>query len=274
MLSAEWPLDGPIDLLGTLRPLVRGQGDRTIRLLRDEAWWTTRTSSGPATLRLRVGAGRLRADAFGPGGTAVLERAPRLIGLDVWGAASTAIEPRHPIVREMLRRYPGLRASRTEAVLDALVPAILEQKVTGGEARHVWHGLVRRYGEAAPGPPELGLRLAPSPAILVALPYHAYHPLGLERRRAELIRSVASRAAWFEAIAELPLAEAHRRLLSVPGIGPWTSAEVAVRALGDADAVSVGDFHLPNLVSWLLAGEPRGDDARMLALLEPYRGQR
>ncbi len=60
----------------------------------------------------------------------------------------------------------------------------------------------------------------------------------------------------------------------MPGIGPWTAAEVGVRALGDADAVSVGDFHLPNLVAYALAGEPRGNDARMLELLEPYRGQR
>ena len=51
-------------------------------------------------------------------------------------------------------------------------------------------------------------------------------------------------------------------------------AETARSAFGDPDAVSVGDFHLPNLVSWALAGEPRGDDARMLELLEPFRGQR
>jgi len=50
--------------------------------------------------------------------------------------------------------------------------------------------------------------------------------------------------------------------------------EVAVRALGDLDAVSVGDFHHKNLVSWALAGEPRGTDARMLELLAPYAGRR
>ena len=62
--------------------------------------------------------------------------------------------------------------------------------------------------------------------------------------------------------------------MAVPGIGPWTAAEVGVRALGDADAVSVGDFHLPSMVTWALAGEPRGTDERMIELLEPYRGQR
>jgi 3-methyladenine DNA glycosylase/8-oxoguanine DNA glycosylase len=55
------------------------------------------------------------------------------------------------------------------------------------------------------------------------------------------------------------------------GVGPWSVAEVARIGLGDADAVSVGDFHVPNLVAWALAREPRGTDERMLALLQPYR---
>jgi 3-methyladenine DNA glycosylase/8-oxoguanine DNA glycosylase len=67
---------------------------------------------------------------------------------------------------------------------------------------------------------------------------------------------------------------ARERLQAFPGVGPWTAAEVARIALGDADAVSVGDYHLPHLVGWALAGEARGTDERMLELLEPYRGQR
>jgi 3-methyladenine DNA glycosylase/8-oxoguanine DNA glycosylase len=49
---------------------------------------------------------------------------------------------------------------------------------------------------------------------------------------------------------------------------------VTLRALGDPDAVSVGDFHLPNVVAYALAGEPRANDGRMLELLEPWRGHR
>jgi 3-methyladenine DNA glycosylase/8-oxoguanine DNA glycosylase len=156
--------------------------------------------------------------------------------------------------------------------MEALVPAIIEQKVTGTEARRAYRALVRVHGEPAPGP--AGLRLPPSPDTIAALPYHAFHPLGLERRRADTLRRVASRARALEAAVALPLADAYRRLMALPGIGPWTAAEVGRSALGDPDAVSVGDFHLPNLVSWALAGEPRGDDSRMLELLEPYRGQR
>jgi 3-methyladenine DNA glycosylase/8-oxoguanine DNA glycosylase len=177
-------------------------------------------------------------------------------------------------VADLDRRFAAVRIPRSEAVLEALVPAILEQKVTGEEARRVFRGLVRTFGEPAPGPRELRLRLPPAPERLAATPYHAFHPLGLERRRAELVARVARRAAWFEAIVDLPIEDVYRRLTALPGIGPWTAAEVAFRALGDRDAVSVGDFHTPNLVSRALAGEPRGDDARMLELLEPYRPQR
>ena len=276
MIRRELPVDGPFDLRGTLSPLVRGNGDRTIRVASGDAWWGTRTARGTATLHLSVGQGALTAEAWGEGAELALERAGRLVGLEPGRQAAAALTSvDHGRIAALARRHPGVRTVRTESVFDALVAAIVEQKVTGAEAHRVWHGLVRTYGEPAPGPgADVGLRLFPAPATLAALPYYAFHPLGLEKRRAELIRAVAARAAWFEAIVDLPLPDAYARLLAVPGIGPWTAAEVAVRALGDDDAVSVGDFHLPHVVAWALAGEPRGSDARMLELLEPYRGRR
>jgi 3-methyladenine DNA glycosylase/8-oxoguanine DNA glycosylase len=276
MIRRELPLDGPMDLRSTLSPLVRGHGDRTVRVGIQEAWWTTRTASGPATLRLSVATGVLTAEAWGAGAELALERAGRLVGVEPARPPTAALATvDHARIAGLARRHPGVRTLRTESVFDALVAAIMEQKVTGSEAHRVWGGLVRTHGEPAPGPgADLGLRLLPAPATLARLPYYAYHPFGLERRRAELIRAVAARASWFEAIVDLPLPEAYARLLAVPGIGPWTAAEVAVRALGDDDAVSVGDYHIPNLVAWALAGERRGDDTRMLELLEPYRGRR
>ena len=263
-------LDGPLDLPATLGPLVRGHGDRTIRLARDRAWWATRTDAGPATVALTVGRSRLRADAWGAGAELALGRVPRLFA-DGTGTLADAVDPR---IVTLSRRRPGVRVLRTGAVLESLIAAILEQKVTGTEAHRAWHGLVRRYGEPAPGPPELGLRLLPAPATLASLPYWAYHPLGLERRRAELIRAISRDASALERLVDAPLPVAYARLRAIPGIGPWTAAEVGVRALGDIDAVSVGDFHLPHLVAYALAGEPRATDARMLELLEPYRGRR
>lgn len=266
----ELALEGPLDLAASLGPLVRGHGDRTIRLASGRGWLATRTRDGVATLGLGVAGRRLTAHAWGPGADRALEAVPQLFsaGTETLGDAAD------PLVVALSRRRPGVRILRTCAVFESLVPAILEQKVTGGEAHRAWRGLVRRYGEPAPGPPELGLWVLPAPSTLAALPYWSYHTLGVERRRAELIRAIAQRVSTFEAIVDLPFVDGYRRLQAVQGIGPWTAAEVGVRALGDVDAVSVGDFHLPHLVAFALAGEPRATDTRMLELLEPYRGRR
>jgi 3-methyladenine DNA glycosylase/8-oxoguanine DNA glycosylase len=271
MLARTYPMIGPLDLRKTLAPLGRGPGDQTIRFAAGRASRASRTPEGPATVSLVLSGDELRAEAWGPGAEWALDAVPALVGLR---DEQAALDHAHPTIAHLARRFPGVRIPRTGVVLESLVPAILEQKVIGEEARRALFELVRRHGEIAPGPRELGLRLPPAPPVLASLPYYAYHPLGVERRRAELIQRVAARASWFEAIVQMPFADAYRRLTAVPGIGPWTAAEVGVRALGDVDAVSVGDFHLPNLVAFALAGEPRGTDARMLELLEPYRGQR
>jgi 3-methyladenine DNA glycosylase/8-oxoguanine DNA glycosylase len=268
MIRRRIALRRPLDLVTTLGPLAHGRGDRTIRLARAEAWVAFRTPSGPATVRIRLeSAGTTVATAWGDGAEVALAGAPGLIGEH---DEPERLVARHPIVRELQRRYPGLRLPATGRVLHAVVPSILEQKVTGTEAFRAYAALLRRYGEPAPGPADL--LLPPHPDLLAALPYHAYHPLGVERRRADVIRRVAGRAASLE--AEVDGVEARRRLVSIPGIGAWTAAEVLRCAFGDPDALSVGDYHVPNSVAWALAGEPRGTDARMLELLRPYEGQR
>jgi 3-methyladenine DNA glycosylase/8-oxoguanine DNA glycosylase len=267
----RYPVAGPLDLRRTLAPLSRGPGDRTFRFAAGRILRAVRTSAGPASVALAHSADVVVAEAWGPGADAALDQVPELLRL---GEELAPIVSAHPTVAHLARRFPGVRIPRSGAVLDSLVPAILEQKVVGQEARRALAALVRTHGEPAPGPPEWGLRLPPTPGTLAALPYYDYHPFGVERRRADLIRRVAARAAWFEAIVDLPLPDAYARLMAIPGIGPWTAAEVGARALGDPDAVSVGDFHLPNLVAFALAGEIRGTDARMLELLEPWRGHR
>lgn len=260
------------ELVRTLSPLRHGTGDPTVRLETGRALRATRTPLGPATLEVHESGHELVVRSWGPGAAWAIEQAPDLLGLNDDPSALDALAPPHRLVVELARRFAGVRLPRSGRIVEALVPAVLEQKITGEEARQVYRNLVRVHGEAAPGP--FGLRLQPPPERLAALPYHAYHPLGLERRRAETLKRIGALAERLEAAASLPLDEAHRRLGAVMGIGPWTVGEVARNALGDPDAVSVGDYHLPSLVAFALVGERRADDARMLEILEPYRGQR
>ncbi len=271
-------LPGPLDLRLTLGLHARGRFDPAMRFeASGSVWRATRTPEGPVTLFVEVlpGGREARARAWGPGAGHAVATLGAFLGLDDDPAA---LVPHHPAVADAAHRLRGLRIGRTGNVLEALVPAILEQKVTGAEASNAYRSIIRSWGEPAPGPS--GLRLPPEPAVLAARPYHAFHPLGLERRRAELVRTVAREAPRLQRLASGasgPRADpgpAYAALRAIPGIGPWTAAEVGARAFGDPDAVSTGDFHLPNLVAWGLAGETRGTDDRMLELLEPYRGQR
>ena len=259
----------PIDLAGTLFPLCRGAGDPTMRVGQGEAWRTMRTPDGPATLHVRSFGYDVQAEAWGPGGDWALDTAPGLIG-----ARDTAegFEPKHDVIAELWRNHRGVRITRSMGVMQVLIPTILEQKVTGAEARRAYRAMVLATSGPAPG--ESGLHLPPEPEVMAETPYFAFHPWGVEQRRAETVRAACAGAARLEAAAALPLDLAKGRLSQVPGVGPWTVAEVSRLALGDADAVSVGDYHLPDVVCWALAGEPRGTDERMLQLLEPYRGHR
>ncbi len=273
MAPLRIPFDRPVDLAGTLFPLRRGTGDPTTRIDGAVAWRTARTADGPVTIRLeQVAPDSIEAEAWGAGAEAGLAAAPGLAGALDDGAG---VDPTpHPPVVEIARRT-RVRLTRTPDVLPVLLAAICEQQVTGVEARRAWRGLVRATSEPAPsspdGPP---LLLPPEAGRVATLSSSTVHRIGMHQRRSGVLREVASRPRAVERLATLPPAEARTWLQLFPGIGPWTAAEVARLALGDPDAVSVGDYHLPNLVAWALAGEPRGTDERMLELLEPFRGHR
>jgi 3-methyladenine DNA glycosylase/8-oxoguanine DNA glycosylase len=182
-------------------------------------------------------------------------------------------DPAHPVLRELSAAHQGVRVGRSGRVLEALVPAVLEQKVVGVEARRAWRYLLLKFGDPAPGPAPAGMRVCPPPRIWCRIPSWEWHRAGVEGVRARTIIGAAEVAGRLEEIVTMTSGAADRRLRSLPGIGVWTSAEARQRACGDADAVSVGDYHLPSAVGWALAGRVV-DDAGMLELLAPYAGHR
>lgn len=271
-LTRRWRPDSPVDIAATLSVHRRGPNDATQQVEAGAVWQTCRTPEGPATVRVTPGEdGLVQATAWGDGTAWVLDRVPGWLGEH---DRPQELRPRHPIVEHAAKRNAGLRIGRTNLIMDALVPVILEQKVTGLEARRSWQALIRKHGEPAPGPAPRGMRVLPASHVLRRLPSWEWHRLGVGPERSRTIVRVASLARSLERLADRPSAEAMTGLQSVPGIGRWTAAEVVQRSHGDPDAVSVGDYNLPTVVAYALAGERTADDARMLELLEPYRGQR
>jgi 3-methyladenine DNA glycosylase/8-oxoguanine DNA glycosylase len=259
-----------LDLRRTLGVHARGGGDPAYRVSDNSIWRTSLTPAGPGTIRVRQHGEVIRAQAWGPGASWLLGTLPGALGADDDRAG---FDPAHPLLRELSTRFPGVRVGRTSRVFEALVPAVLEQKVVGVEARRAWRYLVLRFGAPAPGPAPAGMRVPPPAAAWRRIPSWEWHRAGVEGVRARTIIGAAEVAGRLEEIVAMSPADADRRLRSLPGIGVWTSAEVRQRACGDADAVSVGDYHLPARVGWALAGRVV-DDAGMLELLAPYPGHR
>lgn len=214
---APWPVD-PVRVLGVHR---RGRDDPAFRTTADGAVWrASHTPDGPGTLRVRPSGDTIIASAWGPGAGWLLDGVPDLLGA---ADLPEGLEARHDVVRDAARRAPGLRIGRTGRVFEALVPAVLEQKVLATEAHRAWAYLLRRFGEPAPGAP--GMRVPPPPSVWIRIPSWEWHRSGAEAVRARTIIGAARVAGRLEADP------AEARLRTLPGIGVWTAAEIRQRAM-------------------------------------------
>jgi 3-methyladenine DNA glycosylase/8-oxoguanine DNA glycosylase len=270
-----WSAPWPVDIARTLAPLLRGAGDPAMHTAPDTTlWWATRTPAGAGTLALRAhgcndaGANDIVGRAWGAGAGWLLDRLPVLLGADDdWSSLDLSAYPR---LHEVARRHPGVRLPSSGRLFDAVVAAVLEQRVTGQQARRSWRELLRRFGTPAPGP-RPGLFIAPDAATLLDITTWDWHRMGVEAARQRPIRAAATAVSRIERCDRDTVLAV---LQALPGIGPWTAAEAAQRAFGHPDAVSVGDYHLHDIVVHALTGRARGSDDEMLALLAPWAGQR
>jgi 3-methyladenine DNA glycosylase/8-oxoguanine DNA glycosylase len=272
-LVRVWTPDWPCPVGQILSVTRHGGGDPTYRIVGGSHWRGLRTPAGPVTLMVQSqpADGEVEARAWGSGADWALDQLPAMLGaFDDTGG----FEPLHPVVAAAQKRHAHWRIGRTGLVLESLVPAVIEQKVTGQEAFTGYRRLVHRYGEVAPGPGiDHGLRLQPSPEQLRMIPSWEWLRMHIDPGRSRTLVRAAQVAEALERTTGLEPDEADRRLRSLPGIGEWTSAEVRVRAHGDPDAVSFGDYHVAKDIGWALTGEPV-DDEELAVLLEPWRPQR
>jgi 3-methyladenine DNA glycosylase/8-oxoguanine DNA glycosylase len=269
-----WRPDWPCPVRHVLGQQRHGGADPTYRVDdHGRVWRGLRTPQGTATLAIRPrdAHGGVHAEAWGEGAEWALESVPGLLGAhDDW----SGFEPRHPVLAEAWRHHPHLRQGRSGLVLESLVPAIIEQKVTGQEAFAGFRRLVHRYGERAPGPGrELRLWVQPAPETLRQVPSWEWLRMHIDPARSRAVVTVARVAESLERTVHGSHEEADRKLRTLPGVGVWTSAEVRQRAHGDPDAVSFGDYHVAKDVGWALTGTPF-DDAQLEEFLEPWRPHR
>ncbi|OBH26071.1 3-methyladenine DNA glycosylase [Mycobacterium sp. E342] len=263
---------GAVSFGHTLAPLRRGFGDPCFQASGDGAIWrTSLLPTGPVTARIsRAAVNAAHCVAWGGGAPEFIERLPALLGMH---DEASDFAPVDPVVADAHRRVPHLRLGRTGLVLEALIPAIIEQRVPGADAFRSWRLLVSKYGSPAPGPAPVRMRVPPPADVWRRIPSWEFHRANVDPRRAQTLVTCARRADSLERLTSRPAAGAREALMSLPGVGEWTAAETAQRAFGDADALSVSDYHVPKMIGWTLLGRPV-DDAGMLELLEPMRPHR
>ncbi|MBV8966298.1 MAG: DNA-3-methyladenine glycosylase 2 family protein [Mycobacteriaceae bacterium] len=263
---------GPARPLATLAPLRRGRGDPCFTVAPDGAIWrTSLMASGPVTARITSSAPDVvGCEAWGDGAAEFADALPAMLGAD---DDVSGFCPEEPTIAAAHRRAPHLRLGRTARVLEALIPAVLEQRVAGADSFRSWRLLVTKYGAPAPGPAPAQMRVPPPAQVWRRIPSWEFLRANVDPGRARTIVGCAQRASALERLVGRTPESARTALMSLPGVGAWTAAETAQRAFGDADALSVGDYHLATVVGRALLGHPI-DDAEMVRLLEPLRPHR
>lgn len=164
---------------------------------------------------------------------------------------------------------PGTRLPGSFDPFEMAVRAVLGQQITVKGARTLAARLVETYGVPIQTGIEGLTHAFPSPKDIIALDGpigNHLGPLGITGARAntilELARAFVQADIDFEFCAQ-PEIEV-QKLMTVPGIGPWTAQYIAMRAMGWPDAFPYTDYGVKKAL------EPR-TPKEILDLAEAWR---
>jgi AraC family transcriptional regulator of adaptative response / DNA-3-methyladenine glycosylase II len=195
----------------------------------------------------------------------IVQGARRLLDLDADPAAIDDALRADPALETLVSRTLGLRLPGCFDGFELAVRAIVGQQVSVAGARTTLGKLVRRLGKPLAHPVGSVTHLFPSPQTFATAA-----DLGMPSTRADAIRRLAELVLE----GELELSggadpdASMRTLTSIPGVGPWTAAYVAMRALRDPDAFPPGDLGLRRTAARL----GLGDVAERAERWRPWRG--
>nr|MDQ3386427.1 DNA-3-methyladenine glycosylase [Actinomycetota bacterium] len=226
---------------------------------------TLRLPHGAGILALAEGEGHvqcgLRLEDMRDLGVAV-QRCRRLLDLDADPVSVDAHLGEDPTLAPLVRERPGTRVPGSVDGAETAIRAVLGQQVSVAGARTLATRLVSGYGHELPETlaKDRLTHLFPEPADLARA---GLEDARLPRARREALRGLAGVLADEDVALDsgVDRLETERRLLEVPGIGPWTASYIAMRALGDPDAFLPTDLGVRHAVSRL----GYRDDAESLA---------
>lgn len=277
--SLSLPVHPPFDLTATVRLLQRRPAHPLDRL-HEGAWWRlVEGERGPVLLRVRQERDRLRLDfpdePPSRGETDWLAALVRTtVGLDVDLAPFRRAARRHPPLRPLVDWLVGMRPPRFPSLFEAILGVVPFQQLSLEAGMRIFSRLVERFGTARETP--FGtFRAAPRPEAVLGASEAAIAALGTSRARARAIRegarAVADRIVDAAELERLPTSEARRRLLRLPGIGPWSANLILLRGLGRLDVFPPGDVGARRGIARLFAPEPV-DVATLAETFAPQQG--
>jgi len=180
--------------------------------------------------------------------SSVVARCRRLLDLDADPVAVDSVLGRDQLLAPAVRRVPGIRVPGAVDGFELAVRAVLGQQVSVRAARTFAARLVERCGKPLTRPRGSLTHAFPTADAVADADLDG---IGLTGGRIRTLRALASAVASGELVID-PIAdreETRRRLLALPGVGPWTVEYVAMRALGDPDAFPATDLVLRRAIA-------------------------